>query len=361
MDVPAAEFGSGASGGAVASSSPSASSSLSISSDSKSEVKGESSVSPSPTPAPSPSSPPAPVSDDRAERLRKAQSAALAALSAPHREVVDQLMAKFGPQHELARDPIFIIRFATARNFDLTKATEMLDNHFKWRAANLPVPYAEVYPELKKGKWFVRGHDKAGRPLVFVRGRYFDPDVRDLRTAVRAIVYCIEEAISRMEPGNTMATILYDRSDYSRKNMDMEFIRALGRECSDNYPETLHICFITPAGIMFRSLWAMASVFFDKKTRGKVIPLAGFQQWLDHIDKDQLPVYYGGTDPWEWKAELLPLPNTTTPTSVSSSSSSKTPSSSSDTSAASPPSSSSAAEVTPAVSSDSIESKDDSK
>jgi hypothetical protein len=38
------------------------------------------------------------------------------------------------------------------------------------------------------------------------------------------------------------ADIDYDSS----KNQDMEFIRALGRECSDNYPETLHMCMITP-------------------------------------------------------------------------------------------------------------------
>lgn len=120
----------------------------------------------------------------------------------PYRLIVEEIQKRLGEKHALARDPIFVIRFCVARLFDLTKTIEMLEvnpraaiiiiqvdgsiyvclsvrqNHFTWRATNLPIPYSEVYPELKKGKWFVHGHDKAGRPIVFVRGRYFDPTVR---------------------------------------------------------------------------------------------------------------------------------------------------------------------------------------
>lgn len=115
----------------------------------------------------------------------------------------------------------------------------------------------------------------------------------------------------------------------------MEFIRALGRECSDNYPETLHLCLISPAGFALRALWAVASVFFDKKTRNKVWMLADWKQWLTYIDRDQLPVAYGGTHPFVWTPELLmppgtlgapdyvapapaPPPTTTTPASTTS-------------------------------------------
>jgi hypothetical protein len=40
--------------------------------------------------------------------------------------IVTEIQKRLGDQHILARDPIFVIRFAVARQFDLPKTLEML-------------------------------------------------------------------------------------------------------------------------------------------------------------------------------------------------------------------------------------------
>jgi hypothetical protein len=56
--------------------------------------------------------------------------------------------------------PSFLKRFMVARNNDFEKTRDMIIASLDWRKKNLPIPYAEVYTELRKGKWFLRGVDK---------------------------------------------------------------------------------------------------------------------------------------------------------------------------------------------------------
>jgi hypothetical protein len=47
--------------------------------------------------------------------------------------------------------------------------------------------------------------------VVVVRSRLFDPKKRDLQTALRSIIYVIEQAAAAMAPGVTQSLVLYDR------------------------------------------------------------------------------------------------------------------------------------------------------
>lgn len=153
--------------------------------------------------------------------------------------------------------------------------------------------------------------------FVVVRSRYLRlrlQTVRDLRTAIHSLIWLVEEVRRRIadrsyrqarrpmqaffegdgqrgpynEPGVTQATVLYDRSDYSTKNTDMELIKTLGREmcalfcvpcslrvllavtdCSvrraDNYPERLHVAVIYPARTSAPTKTAKASTISPPK------------------------------------------------------------------------------------------------
>jgi len=185
----------------------------------------------------------------------------------------------------------------------------LLQKHLEWRKKNLPIYYEEVYEELKKGKWFRRGFTRNGNPVVVVTARKFDPQQRDLRTALRSIIFIIEECIAEMQPGITQALVVYDRRDYTRENTDMEFVKTLARELSDNYPETLLTCLIYPTGFLFRAIWAICKWFFDPKTRDKITPAADLAPFKNFCDDDQLLTCFGGKDDFVFDGNALPQPS----------------------------------------------------
>lgn len=142
----------------------------------------------------------------------RALEVALAKLTDAQHAALKAMQSEF-KDHAYARDDFNLLRFLRARQFNLDAARDMFSKHLEWRKANLPIPYSEVHPELRKGKWFARGHDKQGRPIVVVRGRNFDPTVRNLNTAARSLLWLVEDIFSegKVAPGVTFATILYDR------------------------------------------------------------------------------------------------------------------------------------------------------
>ena len=62
---------------------------------------------------------------------------------------------------------------------------------------------------------------------------------RDLAVANAAVIYLLEKIIAESPPG-VKIVVFYDRAYFSlRKNLDLDFIKALASVLSDNYPERL--------------------------------------------------------------------------------------------------------------------------
>ena len=81
-------------------------------------------------------------------------------------------------------------------------AREMAVRNMEWRQAKLPIELTpEIKEELRKGKFVPAGKDIEGNPLIVVRSRCFDPKERDLRVAISAAVYTVEEAVAMLPDG----------------------------------------------------------------------------------------------------------------------------------------------------------------
>jgi len=93
--------------------------------------------------------------------------------------------------------------------------------------------------------------------------------------------------------------------DQHKKNVDLELVKQIGKIFNSNFPERLHKVYVYPSGVIFRTIWKIAQVFFDKETRDKVIPLKNQSELLKHIDASQLPVCLGGSDSWEFNVDEL--------------------------------------------------------
>ena len=126
-----------------------------------------------------------------------------------------ELKARLGAEHPMHGDSHALQRFLIARKLDIDETSTMIEAHVAWRAATLPVPRTPaLVQELRKGKWFVRGHDRAGRPLFMIKSGKFDPKERDLQTALASVVMLLEETLSTVPPTGKMV-VFYDRTDFS--------------------------------------------------------------------------------------------------------------------------------------------------
>lgn len=61
---------------------------------------------------------------------------------------------------------IIIDRFLIARNGDVDKAKDFLNQHLRWKSENEQVPKHLVLHQLKKGVVYFNGCDLEGHPLM---------------------------------------------------------------------------------------------------------------------------------------------------------------------------------------------------
>jgi hypothetical protein len=211
---------------------------------------------------------------------------------------MEELAAQLGADHPLHADRDALRRFLVARKLHVGAAAEMIGAHLAFRASRLPVRLTPgVLAELRKGKFFLRGEDVDGRPLVVVRSGHFDPAERDLDAAVGAALYLVEEtlgalAASGREPRFTM---FYDRTGFSlRRNFDLPLLRAIITLLTENYPETLERALLYPCGLVLAGVWKVVGPLLDPRTRAKVRMLTSDAELHKYVPRAALPVAYGG-------------------------------------------------------------------
>lgn len=81
-------------------------------------------------------------------------------------------------------DDATLLRFLRARSMDVTKGAKMFADHQKWRREYFPLGHAqegEIKDEIAGRKYFIQGHDKAGRPLsVFLGAKHIPSGSKNL-------------------------------------------------------------------------------------------------------------------------------------------------------------------------------------
>lgn len=139
-----------------------------------------------------------------------------------------------------------LLRFLRARKWDVQAAIVMMISTMQWRlqdakvdadimwegeegmlkAANgEPDPAVskkdgeDFMTQMRMGKSFLRGVDKDGRPMCFVRVRLHRQGEQSEASLERFTVYTIETARMFLKPPVDTATIIFDMTDFSLANM----------------------------------------------------------------------------------------------------------------------------------------------
>ncbi|XP_055676738.1 protein real-time isoform X2 [Lutzomyia longipalpis] len=191
------------------------------------------------------------------------------------------------PDHQM------ICRFLRARDFNVEKSYQMLQDSLKWRQENDIDRILQLYkqpPVVAKhfpGGWHHR--DRDGRPLYVLRLGHMD--VKGLLKSIgeegllRLTLHICEEGLQLMrdstkeleKPVSTWC-LLVDLEGLSMRHLWRPGVKALLNiieTVEKNYPETMGRVLIVRAPRVFPILWTLISTFIDENTRSKFLFYGG--------------------------------------------------------------------------------------
>jgi hypothetical protein len=93
------------------------------------------------------------------------------------------------------------------------------------------------------------------------------------------------------------ATIVVDLAGFSVRTVGgcfMEVMTAVGAVDGNYYYENMHKVLVMNAPVFFRFFWRTAAGLFHPDTRAKFIVLETSEELMDHVDKNVVPVAFGG-------------------------------------------------------------------
>lgn len=216
---------------------------------------------------------------------------------------------KFGPSTDgngLPLNDFTLLRFLRARQFDVSKATLMLNNTLSWRREfdlkelRQGTSWTEsIRKENSTGKLYVRGFDKDGSCLLYMKPRHENTNDHDGN--LRHLVYNMERCIASMEKTKQeKLTLLIDFEGYNLLNAPpMKTSMATLHILQNQYPERLKCAYVLRAPWVFHGFWSMIAPFIDPVTKTKICMVSDENMkatLLATISPKVLEKEYGGDD-----------------------------------------------------------------
>jgi hypothetical protein len=91
-------------------------------------------------------------------------------------------------------------RFLRARDQNIGKACTMFLKYLAWKRTakpNGPITDDEVRNELVQDKLYVQGHDKMGRPVVYLFGSRHIAAKREINEVKRYVIYILDTTCTK--------------------------------------------------------------------------------------------------------------------------------------------------------------------
>jgi len=241
----------------------------------------------------------------------------LSALSSSQLASLEKMRSTFNNNNNnngLELNDSLYLRYLRARSYDYEKASKLLQDTMKWRHEfGLDQLHSEQYKssvikENSSGKMYLRGYDKEGHVILYMRPRC--ENTHDHANNVKHLVYNLEKAIACLDAkgdGIEKWSILIDFQGYSMFNAppfktSMETLNIL----QSHYPERLKRAFCVRPPFIFNAFWTMISPFIDAVTKDKIMlvndPVSPILE--KYIDLSKLEKEVGGTDERKFDSKL---------------------------------------------------------
>lgn len=246
-------------------------------------------------------------------------------MSKEQREMVvrmkQELSKEFEEVPELATT-WHILRFLRARDFNYEKSKSMLKNYFNFRKQKDYKRIAEIDQTSERAQimrqYYTSGHygvDYEGRIVLIERVGGYDPqnlfkhftleDVEDHLIQIHERLMYIEMPISSRifneRIDNTFLVIDLKNVNVIQlfKSKFKSFVQFGTKIAQDYYPELLSKSVFINVPVIFKAIWAIISMWMDKKTVSKFDFESGngHKTLSKYLNVDLLPVEIGGKNP----------------------------------------------------------------
>ncbi|PQE31738.1 CRAL TRIO domain-containing protein [Rutstroemia sp. NJR-2017a WRK4] len=230
-----------------------------------------------------------------------------------------------------------LLRFLRARKWDVDKALVMMISTMRWRALDMHVDddimkngelaaledensadaskkkLAEGFlAQMRSGKSFLHGHDKAGRPMCFVRARLHKQGEQSEESLERYTVFIIESARMFLEPPVDTACIVFDLTGFSLANMDYAPVKFMIKCFEANYPESLGVVLVHRAPWVFQGIWKIIRGWLDPVVASKVHFTNNVDEMSEFVPRSHILKELGGDEDWSYSyVEPVPGENDT--------------------------------------------------
>ncbi|XP_078432516.1 uncharacterized protein LOC144704131 [Wolffia australiana] len=164
-----------------------------------------------------------------------------------------------------------IARYLVARNWNVHKALKMLRETLAWRLHYKPeeIRWEEVAEEARTGKLFgTKLKDRYGRSILVMRPGY--ENTKSVKGQIRYLVYCMENAIMNLEPGQSQMVWWIDHDRYKLSNISFKATKETAHVLQEHYPERLGVGILYNPPKVFDHFWKLVRPLLDPKTRDKV-------------------------------------------------------------------------------------------
>ena len=218
-----------------------------------------------------------------------------------------------------------VLRFLRARKWDLPKALVMMISTLQWRAKIMKIEEEIIYKgelsalqdergsdpavskegsnflgQLRKGKSYVHGMDREGRPVTWVRVRLHHGGDQSETSIERFTVQTFETTRLLIDPPSDTGDLFFDMSGFGIANMDYTPVKFMIKCFEANYPESLGVCLIYKAPWVFQGFWKIISRLLDPVVASKIHFTNNVKDLEPWVDRSQIPQEMGGDSPYEY-------------------------------------------------------------
>ncbi|KAI8627498.1 CRAL/TRIO domain-containing protein [Xylariaceae sp. FL1651] len=205
-----------------------------------------------------------------------------------------------------------LLRFLRARKWDLQRALVMLVSTMNWRASEMHVDDdimvkgeehallnekssdeavkkqgEDFLAQMRLGKSYCYGADKAGRPICVCRARLHRAGEQSEESLERYTVYLIETTRFLLSPP-------VDTGDYTPVKFMIRCFEA-------NYPESLGVVLVHKAPWVFQGIWKIIRGWLDPVVASKVHFTNNVKDLEEFIAIDKIPDEMDGTSGWSYR------------------------------------------------------------
>ncbi|KTW31580.1 hypothetical protein T552_00218 [Pneumocystis carinii B80] len=209
---------------------------------------------------------------------------------------------------------VVLLRFLRARKWDTSKSFIMLATTVYWRkeigveeilrkgeAGAIETGDDAFMKQLRLGKSFIQGVDRENRPICYIRTHLHRAGEQPDLTIHQYTILLMESARLMITYPVQTATILFDLTKFSLKNMDYIPIKFLIKCFEAHYPESLGICIIHKAPWVFQGIWKVIKTWLDPVVVKKVCFTNSNEDLEVYIKDTEIIKELGGKKDWEYK------------------------------------------------------------